>query len=126
MAKFHGVIGYGEAVETAPGVWEDEITERLYFGDVIRNTRQIQEVGINDDISVGNSISIVADAYAQEHFFAMRYCIWLGIYWVVRDVEVRRPRLVLRLGGVYNGPKAGSSDDSGEPAGQQPSALPAP
>jgi len=107
MAKFHGEIGYGETVENAPGVWEDLITERSYFGDVIRNSRQLREgEGVNNDLSVGNSISIVADAYANEHFFAIRYIRWAGTLWTVSDVEVQSPRLVLRLGGVYNGPKA--------------------
>lgn len=111
MAKFHGEIGYGETVETAPGVWEDVITEKSYFGDVIRNTRRLREgEGVNNDLSVGNSISIVADAYANEHFFAIRYIRWMGALWTVADVEVKSPRLVMRLGGVYNGPKAGTPD----------------
>lgn len=111
MAKFHGTVGYGESVETAPGVWEETITERMYFGDVIRNSRQLREQQkVNDDLSVGNSISIVADAYANEHFFAIRYVSWAGTLWKVSDVEVQSPRLVLRLGGVYNGPKAGAPD----------------
>lgn len=107
MAKFHGEIGYGETVETpsGSGVYVDVITEKSYFGDVIRNTRQLSEgVGLNNDISVQNSISIVADAYANEHFFAIRYIRWSGALWTVSDVEVLRPRLLLRLGGVYNGP----------------------
>jgi hypothetical protein len=81
---------------------------RKYYGDVIRNTRHIQEAAekVNDDLSVGNSISIVADAYANEHFFAIRYIQWAGALWTVTDVEVQRPRLLLRLGGVYNGPTA--------------------
>lgn len=109
MAKFHGVIGYGESTQTAPGVWEDVITEFSYFGDVIRNTRQLREgENLNNDLSVGNSISIVADAYANEHFFAIRYVEWAGVLWTVSDVEVQSPRLLLRLGGVYNGPKGGS------------------
>jgi hypothetical protein len=79
MAKFYGTIGYGESVEKAPGVWEDEITEKTYFGDVIRNSRQLKNgEGVNDDLSVGNSISIVADAYANEHFFAIRYILGGG------------------------------------------------
>lgn len=107
MAKFYGEIGYGETVETVPGVWEDVITERKYYGDVLRNTRALQEGDkVNNDISVGNSISIVADAYAHEHFFAMKYIKWAGTYWIISDVEVQRPRLLLRLGGVYNGTKA--------------------
>jgi hypothetical protein len=104
MAKFYGEIGYGESVETAPGVWEDVITEYSYYGDVIRNTRQLNAGdNVNSDISVNNSISIVADAYANEHFFAIRYIKWAGALWTVTDVEVKSPRLILRMGGVYNG-----------------------
>lgn len=107
MAKFYGAIGYGEDVETAPGVWVDTITEYSYTGDVIRNTRKLQEgESLNNDLSVSNSISVVADEYASEHFFAIRYIRWAGTLWTVSDVEVQRPRLILRLGGVYNGPKA--------------------
>lgn len=109
MAKFSGVVGYGETVESAPGVWKDVITEKTYRGDVFRNTRQLREgESVNDDLSVNNSISIVADAYANEHFFAMRYIRWAGVLWKVDDVEVQRPRLLLRLGGVYDGPVAAS------------------
>lgn len=85
-------------------MWEDTIVEKLYFGDVLRNTRKLSEgQSVNDDISVSNSISIVADPYADEHFFAIRYVKWQGSLWKVTDVEVQRPRLLLRLGGVYNG-----------------------
>ena len=107
MAKFYGEIGYGENVEIRPGVWQDEITERLYFGDVIRNTRKLSEgEHLNNDLSVGNSISIVADAYAYDHFFAIRYIKWAGSFWTISEVVVERPRLILRLGTVYNGPTA--------------------
>jgi hypothetical protein len=107
MAKFFGVIGYGESTKTAPGVYSDTIVEYSYSGDVIRNARQLNEgVYLNNDLSVGNSISIVADAYAREHFFAIRYIEWAGALWTVSDVEVQSPRLILRLGGVYNGPRA--------------------
>jgi hypothetical protein len=107
LAKFYGKIGYGFATETAPGVWKDAITERTYSGDVIRNSRQLQESEtVNDDLTVGNSVSIVADAYAFEHFHHIRYVIWSGAYWKVTNVDVQRPRLTLRFGGIYNGPKA--------------------
>jgi hypothetical protein len=113
MAKFFGKVGYGESVETAPGVWEDTITEIEYRGDVIRNVRELSPgENLNDDISVNNSISIVADAYASQHFFAIRYIEWAGTLWTVTNVEVQSPRLLLRLGGVYNGPTAGSSSPS--------------
>lgn len=105
MARFYGEVGYGETVEAAQGVWEDVVVEYNYYGDVFRNTRKLREgESINDDLSVGNSISIVADEYANEHFFAIRYVKWAGVLWRVTDVEVQSPRLLLRLGGVYNGP----------------------
>lgn len=107
MAKFYGEVGYGESVETPPGsgVWVDSITVRKCYGDVIRNARSLQSGEVlNNDITVSNSISIVADAYARDHFFAIRYVSWMGALWTVTEVEVQSPRLVFRLGGVYNGP----------------------
>lgn len=105
MARFRGVVGYGGTVETSPGVHEEVITERTYSGDVIRDARQLQErEQVLDDISVQNSISIVADDYANGHFHAIRYVDWAGSLWKVTTVEVQRPRLILRLGGIYNGP----------------------
>lgn len=107
MARFYGEVGYGVSVDVGGGVWEDQITERTYSGDVVRNSRTLTTgESVNDDISVGNSLSIVADPYANAHFFAIRYVKWAGAYWKVDTVEVQRPRLLLRLGGVYNGPKA--------------------
>ena len=111
MAKFHGKIGYGETTETAPGVHEEVITERLYYGDVVQNRRVLREDDqVNPAISLGNSISIVADAYAREHFFAIRYVEWAGVRWTVPDVDVQFPRLILRLGEVYNGLTATAPD----------------
>lgn len=107
MAKFFGVIGFGQSVETSPGVWDDVITEKEYYGDVTRNTRQLKDgETLNDELSIGNMFSIVADAYANEHFFAMRYIKWAGTLWEISDVEVQSPRLLLRPGGVYHGPTA--------------------
>ena len=108
MARFSGIVGYAyENVEVKPGVWVDQIIERKYFGDIVRNSRRLDEVEkVNMDISVGNSASIVADAYASEHFFAIRFVEWAGVCWVATDVTVERPRLLIRLGGVYNGPRA--------------------
>ena len=111
MAKFYGKIGYAEeTVEVRPGVWKDIPVERPYYGDVIRNSRKLEsDQKVNADISVGNSISIVADAYAYQHFFAIRYVSWQGVLWIVENVSVEPPRLVLRLGGMYNGPDSNQS-----------------
>jgi len=107
MAKFYGKIGYGESTEVSPGVYVDTIVERSYYGDIVRNSRTLSEgENLNKDLSISNSISIVADAYANEHFFAIRYVEWAGAMWTVSTVEVQSPRLLLRLGEVYNGPTA--------------------
>lgn len=107
MARFHGEVGYGETVESpaGSGVWVDIITEMEHYGDVTRNTRRLEDgTSLNNDITVGNSISIVANEYAIEHFFKIKYVRWAGVLWTVTSVEVRSPRLILTLGGVYNGP----------------------
>jgi hypothetical protein len=105
MAKFHGKIGYAQTVETAPGVHEEQIIERTYYGDISRTSRSLSEgQQVNPNISSGNSISIVADPFARENFADIRYVEWAGVRWTVSEVEVpASPRLILRLGEVYNG-----------------------
>jgi hypothetical protein len=103
MAKFYGVIGYAETVETAPGVYREAVTEREYFGDVVRMVSQWQgSNNLNDNLNVNNQISVVADPFAYENFSAMRYIKWMGACWKITSVEVQRPRLILSIGGVYN------------------------
>jgi hypothetical protein len=103
--RFYGVVGYGESKEASEGVYEDEITEVTYRGDVIRDNRRIQESDkLLDDLLVNNSISIVADEYAIVHKFNIKYVEWEGKRWVVSSVESKPPRLILNLGRVYNGP----------------------
>lgn len=107
MAKFYGKIGFVNTVETAPGCWEEKIIERPYFGDVTRNTSRYQSSGgVNDDINISNTISIIADPYANENFQHMRYVVFMGTEWKITNVDVQYPRLVLSIGGVYNGSKS--------------------
>lgn len=107
MAKFYGAVGYVENVETKPGVFRPKVTEHMYTGDMPRNTGMVQETEqVADDIKIANEIHIVADAYANDHFYAIRYAKIRGIRWKVTKVEVRHPRLILTLGGLYNGTSA--------------------
>lgn len=104
MAKWYGKIGYADNVEVEPGVWEDSIVEHPYYGDLNRNTRSLQNSGgINDNINLSNEISIVADPYASENFYKMRYVEFAGTKWKITNVEVKYPRLILSIGGVWNG-----------------------
>lgn len=107
--KFCGVIGYCETVEgtgDAEGNWEDVVTERTYYGDVLTNSRRYEPNSdtVNDDLTISNRISIVADAYVWDHIFAIKYLVWMGKRWKVASVEIQRPRLILSIGGEYNGP----------------------
>ena len=104
MAKYYGSVGYEDTVETSPGIFEEGIIVRDYYGDVIRNNRRLENQGeINDSINVANQISIVADPYAQENFWRIRYITFMGQKWKVKEVNVEFPRLILTLGGLYNG-----------------------
>lgn len=110
MARFHGKVGFVHTVETAPGVHEESPTERVYYGEVIQNRRLLRASDqVNPGIVLGNSISIVADAYAYEQYLAIRYVEWMGVHWTVVNVDVQSPRLLLSLGEVYNGLEASSS-----------------
>lgn len=106
MAKWYGKIGYAEYVEETPGEWVEQITERNYYGDVMRNTRMLQNSGgVNDDINIGNQISIIADPYASGHIYDMRYAVYMGTKWKIANVDVQYPRLILSLGGLYTNVK---------------------
>ena len=105
MAKFYGEIGFIKLEETAPGVWLPQTTTRTYAGDLPRNISRwsTSSESTNDDLNINNQISIVADPYANENFHSMKYVIFMGTKWKINSVEVRYPRLVLNIGGVYNG-----------------------
>lgn len=105
MAKFHGAIGYVSTEKTAPGVEQEVITERNYYGDIIRNTKRLEGgEGLNDNLTINNQISVVGDDFAYGNFGAIRYVTWMGSKWKVTNIEVQRPRLILSIGGVYNAP----------------------
>lgn len=104
MARWYGKIGYADVIETNPGVWEEQIVEHAYSGDMYRNTRLLQSSGdINDNINVANQISFVADPYANNHIYSMRYVEFQGAKWKISNVEVQHPRIILTIGGLYNG-----------------------
>lgn len=108
MARFSGLVGFAHTVRTAPGVSSEVITEKgPYFGDVKRASLTLRQGDeVNTDLGTTNMIEIVADQYASENIFAIRFVEWAGTPWLVTDVTVQRPRLLLRLGGVYHGGRA--------------------
>ena len=108
MAKFYGVIGYAEPVEVRPGVWIDRIIERNSYGDVLKDTVKLtnSSESTNDKLDIANRFSIISDPYAVDHFHSMRYIEYMGVKWKITNVEPQPPRLILYVGGVYNGEQA--------------------
>ena len=104
LAKFYGAIGYALLEESSPGVWIDTIVEKNYRGDIILDQRRFQSSeNLNDNINIDNSISILADAYAYENLGFMKYIVWNNVAWKIQSFSINRPRIVLQIGGVYNG-----------------------
>ena len=104
MAKFYGKIGFIVTEETSKGVFVEKAKERPYTGDFIRmSSRWENSEHLNDNLTLGNRISFVADPFAFEHFSAIKYVVFGGAKWEVSSVEVSFPRLTLSIGGVYNG-----------------------
>lgn len=105
MAKYYGKVGYEITSEISPGVWRSpEVVKRYYSGDIIRRVRRLENPSkVNDDINISNEISIVADPFAYQNFCFIKYAEYMGVKWKVSSVEVQHPRLILSLGGIYNG-----------------------
>lgn len=106
MAKWSGIVGFIDHTETAPGVWRESTPEeRPYRGDVLRNNPgwQSNPNSTNDDLTINSQISIVADSFAYQHSHIMRYVEFMGAKWEISKIEPQRPRLILTLGGLYNG-----------------------
>lgn len=112
--KYHGKVGFVSFDEVTPGAEVEKPIEREYFGDVIRNTKRWESAQqVNPNLKVNNQISIVADPFARENLFAIRYVSWIGALWEVTSVDVQYPRFILSIGGVYNGPTPGSAGGTG-------------
>lgn len=104
MSKFYGPIGYITQKEISPGVWDEVIVERSYRGDITRNNRRWEASEYkNDNLTISNQLSIIADPFLYENSSTIRYVSWLGVRWKVTNIEIQRPRLILTLGEVYNG-----------------------
>lgn len=107
--KYCGRLGYVETVETRPGLFEEFSTERTYRGEVTKlsSRREPTDTTTNENIVIHNQISIVADPFCYQHFSSIRYIEFMGTFWEVTSVEIARPRLIITIGGKYNGNRPG-------------------
>ena len=103
MPKCSGVIGYALAGETQPGVWTEGITEKRYIGDIIKDNRRIVDQGeINGSINISNNISIISNRFMLDNMAYMRYLTFNNSKWKISSVEIKPPRIIITLGGLYN------------------------
>ena len=104
MAKCSGVIGYALDVETQPGVWTPGITEKKYYGEIVKDNRRIENnTQINDSINISNNISVVSNSFMLSNLAFMRYITFMGSKWNISSVDIKPPRMIISIGGVYNG-----------------------
>lgn len=104
MAKYYGTIGYAAEVEAEPGVWINDIIERKYRIEILKHSLKYQSSSqVNDNINISNRFSIVADSYAKENSHLMKYVEFMGTKWKILEINVDYPKLILTIGGVYNG-----------------------
>lgn len=107
MSKWYGKVGYITTEETEPGVWKEKVTEADYYGDVLEYTSRWNSSNkVNDDTDITARISIVADPFAYEHFSKIKFAQFMDAMWEVKSASPQYPRLILTLGGVYNGERA--------------------
>lgn len=109
--KFYGSVGFIDRIEKRPGVYVQGPIEHQYAGDVLRRSIRYQaSESINDAITPSQQISILADPYARNHVGSMKYVKWMGTAWKISEITMEYPRLILTLGGPYNGATVGSSN----------------
>lgn len=110
LSKFYGTVGYAETVETVPGVYKNKITERNYYGNILsygrRWDRPDDSLQQNDNLRITNKFSILADPYAYQHFHNIKYLVYGGTKWKVKDITIDGRRLIMTVGEEYNGPNA--------------------
>lgn len=107
MARFYGPVGFKVTEDDQEtGIVRDSVVEKSYYGRVIEHSRRWQGSDmVTDDLVLGNQISITANDYAFEHASAITYIRYMGGLWKVEAIRIRRPEIILTLGGVYNGPR---------------------
>lgn len=104
MARFAGLVGYVTQEEKVPDVWSPTENPRVMKGDIIRQSSSVQNDNkVNSDISLGHRISLIGDAYAFDNYYNIKWVNIDGYKWEVISVEIQRPRIIVSLGGKYNG-----------------------
>lgn len=110
--KFSGKAGFRiDDVEIEPGVYEPKVVVKTIKGDVVSNRYQHQnsDKSTIDNVRITNQLLIVANQFFNEHIANLVYIEFQGVKWKVESFDIRPPRVVVSLGGVYNEQSTGNS-----------------
>lgn len=113
MAKWSGRIGFVTTSESpvGSGIYRDVVVIKSFTGDVKQVTRRWQvEDKINDDVTMNNTISVVATPYLMQNFYSIRFISFMNAWWSVNAVVMDYPRLTLEIGGLYHGDTTATSN----------------
>ena len=101
--KCSGKIGYARAEETSPGIYQEIIVEKQYYGDIVRNSTQILDSNtINSSIKLNNSISVLCNNYISDNLGCVRYMTFKKSKWKISSIEIKDNRIIFTLGDLYN------------------------
>lgn len=104
MAKYAGLVGYVSLVESPPGVWNQVSNPKRMRGDIIRQSSSNQNGDkVNSDITLNHRVSLIGDAYSLGNYSDIKWIEIDGKKWEVNSIEIQRPRIIVTLGGVWNG-----------------------
>jgi hypothetical protein len=104
MAKFSGLVGYVTQSESSPGVWSSVENPIMMKGDIIRQSSNGQnDDKVNSDVSLNHRVSLVGDAYSFGNYYNIRWVEINGLKWEISSIEIQRPRIIVTLGGIWNG-----------------------
>lgn len=109
--RWHGRIGFVITVqdEIKPSKWVGKAIEKQYYGEILKNNfRWESGSSVNDDINISNRISVIADNYITSNLQCMKYIEISGAFWKINSIDIQAPRLILEIGGIWNGKRADS------------------
>lgn len=114
--KYSGNAGFRITdVEVEPDVFEPQVVVKKVRGDVVTSRYHRDQNGDKstiDNIRITNQISLVADQFFMKHISNLQYLEYQGVKWKVESFNIKPPRVILDLGGVYNEQKNAYPTDS--------------
>lgn len=104
MAKYCDIIGFCISEDQGNGIFKDRILEKRYKGEIIRQSaNNVQNDNLNGDLILNARINILADPYTIRYIGTIKYAYYMNVCWKVTSFELQYPRILISLGGVYNG-----------------------